>query len=53
MTLIVNTEHTIVDFSNKSKLYNWRVVNDAVMGGKSSSSISIDTNGNAVFKETT
>ncbi len=49
MTLILNTDHTIVNFTSKSKLYNWRVVNDVVMGGKSTSAIEIDSNGNAVF----
>ena len=50
MTLILNTEHTIVKFNKDSKLYDWRVVDDVVMGGKSNGSISINENGNAVFK---
>jgi NADH dehydrogenase [ubiquinone] 1 alpha subcomplex assembly factor 1 len=50
MSLILETEHTIVNFTENSKLHTWRVVNDVVMGGRSSSSISIDANGNAVFK---
>ena len=49
MTLILNTDQTIVNFTTRSELYNWRVVNDVVMGGKSNSSIEIDSNGNAVF----
>jgi NADH dehydrogenase [ubiquinone] 1 alpha subcomplex assembly factor 1 len=50
MTLILNTDHTIVDFTKNSKLYSWSVVNDVVMGGMSNATISLDTDGNAVFK---
>lgn len=50
MTLILDTNHTIVNFTKNSKLYNWTIVNDVVMGGKSTSKISINTDGNAVFK---
>ena len=50
MSLLLNTNHTIVDFTKNSKLHSWSIVNDVVMGGKSTSSISINTEGNAVFK---
>jgi len=50
MTLIVNTNYTIVNFTKNSKFHAWRVVNDVVMGGRSTSTIGIDLNGNAVFK---
>ena len=50
MSLLLNTNHTIVDFTVNSKLYSWAIVNDVVMGGKSTSTISINTEGNAVFK---
>lgn len=50
MSILLNTNHTIVDFTKNSKLHSWSIVNDVVMGGKSTSSISINTEGNAVFK---
>ena len=50
MSLLLNTNHTIVDFTKNSKLHSWSIVNDVVMGGKSTSSIRINTEGNAVFK---
>jgi NADH dehydrogenase [ubiquinone] 1 alpha subcomplex assembly factor 1 len=52
MTLILKTDHTIVKFNKDSKLFDWRVVDDVVMGGKSNGSISINEEGNAVFKGT-
>lgn len=50
MSILLNTNHTIVDFTKNSKLHSWSIVNDVVMGGKSTSSISINTEGKAVFK---
>jgi NADH dehydrogenase [ubiquinone] 1 alpha subcomplex assembly factor 1 len=40
----------LFDFSKKSDLSNWEVVNDGVMGGVSSSDFFIDTKGNGTFK---
>lgn len=40
----------IFDFDNQSDLRNWRVVDDLVMGGKSSGSFMLDENGHGVFK---
>lgn len=39
----------IFDFSKKSSLNSWYIINDNVMGGVSRSNISINENGNAVF----
>ena len=50
MSLLLNTNHTIVDFTKNSKLFSWTIVNDVVMGGRSTSSITINSEGNAVFK---
>lgn len=50
MTLVINTSYTIIDFNKNSKLYNWRVLDDVVMGGKSYSTFRINSNGNAVFE---
>lgn len=43
--------HTVVifDFNSKSDLRKWKIVNDDVMGGRSKSTIDIDSYGNAVF----
>lgn len=42
----------LFDFNVKSNIDNWRVVDDNVMGGISSSTFFIDTAGNGVFKGT-
>lgn len=44
------TSHNIFDFNNKSELKNWRVINDTVMGGESSGSIQLSSDGHGVFK---
>ena len=40
---------TIFDFNENSSLTKWRIVNDSVMGGISTSSIKINEQGNGVF----
>lgn len=40
----------IVDFSTGDDINNWRIINDAVMGGKSSSSFTKSAEGYAVFQ---
>ena len=47
--LLMNTL-TIYEFNNKSIINDWQIVDDNVMGGISSSSISINKNGNGFFK---
>lgn len=47
--MLVTTGITIVDFSDERSMRNWRVTNDTVMGGVSSSSIELNENGTAVF----
>jgi hypothetical protein len=42
----------LVDFNVKSNIDNWKVVDDSVMGGISSSIFFVDTSGNGVFKGT-
>ena len=49
--LLMNTL-TIYEFNNKSIINDWQIVDDNVMGGISSSSISINKNGNGLFKGT-
>jgi hypothetical protein len=40
----------IVDFNKESDLQNWNVVDDVVMGGRSSGSFMLNQEGHAVFK---
>ncbi|WP_111307169.1 CIA30 family protein [Confluentibacter sediminis] len=42
--------HTIFDFSPQSNIQDWRVVNDLVMGGKSSGSFKINDEGFGIFE---
>lgn len=46
---ILNTM-VIFDFTENSSLENWFIINDNVMGGVSRSKISINEDGNAIFK---
>lgn len=39
----------IFDFSSSSEINNWKIINDDVMGGVSSSYFSINKNGNGFF----
>lgn len=39
----------IFDFNSESNVYSWRIVNDVVMGGKSSSTITINKEGHGQF----
>lgn len=41
---------TIFDFNKLSNTKDWRIINDAVMGGKSNSDFRLDTNGHGVFE---
>ena len=48
--LFMSTDNiTIFDFNENSSLTKWRIVNDSVMGGISTSSIKINEQGNGVF----
>jgi len=40
----------LFDFNEKSAIDNWKIVDDGVMGGLSSSEFSINASGNGVFK---
>ena len=42
----------LFDFNVKSNIDNWKIVDDGVMGGYSSSKFFVDTSGNGVFKGT-
>lgn len=43
------TSTTVIDFNINSKLENWYILNDTVMGGKSSSELTINDDGHAQF----
>jgi hypothetical protein len=42
----------VVDFNEQSSLQNWRIVDDVVMGGRSSGTFQINSDGHAVFQGT-
>ena len=44
--------NSIFNFSKTSKIDNWKIVNDDVMGGISSASFELNSEGNAEFKGT-
>ena len=44
------SQEFIYDFDNQSKISNWVIVNDDVMGGVSSCQLGIDNKGNGVFE---
>lgn len=48
--LITMQTSTIFDFSKKSDTTNWKIVDDVVMGGRSSGTFHINKEGNGVFK---
>jgi len=48
-SLAINT-FVLFDFNTKSNIDNWRVVDDGVMGGISSSKFFVDALGNGVFE---
>lgn len=51
MALINSADsHTIFDFNKESDIKGWRIVDDVVMGGKSSGSFKIDNDGFGVFE---
>jgi len=47
--MIIQTQ-TIFDFDSNSDITKWIIVDDVVMGGRSSGSFDIDENGHGVFK---
>jgi NADH dehydrogenase [ubiquinone] 1 alpha subcomplex assembly factor 1 len=48
--MYLNNSTTIIDFNTKTNIENWRVVDDVVMGGKSSGSFKINNEGVGVFE---
>lgn len=52
MTLWMNPDSMIVDFSTESTLSEWSILDDVVMGGRSDGGLMINEAGNAVFSGT-
>lgn len=50
MMLMANSENVIYEFNKQSKLENWIIVNDVVMGGQSMGSFKLNDKGNGVFQ---
>ena len=48
MSLVINSM-PIFKFSKTSDVSDWKVINDAVMGGKSNGQFNVDESGNGVF----
>ena len=44
------TNHVIFDFNKESDIENWVIVDDVVMGGRSSGSFGLNEDGHGVFK---
>jgi len=49
LTAMVQTS-TIFDFNKKADITNWKIVDDAVMGGRSSGKFYLNEEGNGVFE---
>jgi hypothetical protein len=47
---MTNYTQSIFDFNKESNIQNWSIVNDDVMGGKSTSNFTIDQDGHGVFE---
>ena len=40
---------TLIDFNSESDITNWRIVDDAVMGGRSNGNFKVNDAGNGLF----
>ena len=50
VSLVISSNMVIFDFNKESDISDWKIVNDAVMGGRSSSKFYLNEAGNGVFK---
>ena len=50
--LIIMNPFLLVDFDSNSNTDDWKIVDDVVMGGRSTSNFFIDSDGNGTFKGT-
>ena len=49
MTNIIQEPNIIFEFHKNCDIERWKIIDDVVMGGKSSGSIKLDENGNGIF----
>lgn len=49
VSMAINSSMVIFDFNKESDISDWEIVNDAVMGGQSSSKFYLNDEGNGVF----
>ncbi|MDO9275995.1 MAG: CIA30 family protein [Lutibacter sp.] len=52
VSLIICNSMVIFDFNKQSDISDWKMVNDAVMGGKSGSKFYLNEEGHGIFKGT-
>jgi NADH dehydrogenase [ubiquinone] 1 alpha subcomplex assembly factor 1 len=52
VSLAISSSMVIFDFNKESDISNWEIVNDAVMGGQSSSKFYLNDEGHGIFKGT-
>ena len=52
VSLVISSSMVIFDFNKESDISNWEIVNDAVMGGQSSSKFYLNDEGHGIFKGT-
>jgi len=45
-----NAKHLIFDFNGKSDIRNWLIIDDVVMGGRSSGTFKLNSEGHGVFE---
>jgi len=50
LTLLLIMNNVIVDFDENTEMNNWNIVNDVVMGGRSSARFTLNEDGQAVFQ---
>lgn len=52
VSLVISSSMVIFDFNKESDISDWKIVNDAVMGGRSSSKFYLNEEGHGIFKGT-
>lgn len=50
VSMAIDSSMAIFDFNKESDISDWKIVNDAVMGGQSSSKFYLNDDGNGIFK---
>ncbi len=50
--IVTNSTYVIFDYNKKTDIFNWKIINDAVMGGKSKSTFYLNEEGEGTFEGT-